>query len=252
MNNKAYLQTGKVFFAVALIAIGIIHFITGTFPSRLLPVASAYPGKIVLVYLNGIALIAAGALIMAKKYAYPGACLAAAIWLIWLLALHLPQLLLTYNKPFEWTPTFEVALFFGGALVLMGLVNPVMNNRFKLTLAGSFIVGVAILVFAILHLIYLQFITTLIPLWIPGKLFWAYLVMVAFFAVAISLFIRAWVRLSATLLALMFFIWFLILHIPLVISLYKVEAEWTSLFVVLASSGVALLIVASTNKRARY
>jgi hypothetical protein len=60
------------------------------------------------------------------------------------------------------------------------------------------------------------------------------------------------VRLSATLLALMFFIWFLILHIPLVISLYKVEAEWTSLFVVLASSGVALLIVASTNKRARY
>jgi hypothetical protein len=47
MNNNTYLQTGKVFFAVALIAIGIIHFITGTFPSGLLPVASAYPGKIV-------------------------------------------------------------------------------------------------------------------------------------------------------------------------------------------------------------
>jgi hypothetical protein len=164
----------------------------------------------------------------------------------------LPQLILTYNKPFEWTPTFEAAIFFGGALVLMGLVNPVMNNRFKLTLAGSYIVGVAILVFAVLHLIYLQYITTLIPLWIPGKLFWAYLVMVAFFAAAISLFVRVWVRLSATLLALMFFIWFCILHIPLVIALNKVEAEWTSLFVVLASSGVALLIVASTNKRGRY
>ena len=158
---------------------------------------------------------------------------------------------MTYNSPFEWTPTFEVALFFGGSLVLMGLTQP-QNNRYKLTLIGSYIVGVSILVFAVLHLIYLQFITTLLLPWMPFKLFWAYVVMIAFFAAAISILTRIWLRLSSALLGLMFLIWFCILHIPLVIAHYTVEAQWTSIAVVLGASGVAFLITASTFNRLKY
>lgn len=159
---------------------------------------------------------------------------------------------MTYNTPTEWTPTFEVASFFGGALVLMGLTIVPQSNRFKLTLVGSYVVGISILVFAVLHLIYLQFITTLLLPWMPFKLFWAYVVMVAFFAAAISILIRVWLRLSSVLLGLMFLIWFFILHIPLTYMQYHTETIWTSMFVVLASSGVAFLIAASTFSKSRY
>lgn len=251
MSNNIYLQIGRLFFAIAMFAIGIVHLVTGNFPTGLLPVTSAYAGKIVLVYASGIALILAGILVASKKYTYPGAALAAVIWLVWLLVFHLPQLAMTYNSPFEWTPTFEVALFFGGSLILMGFTQQ-QNNRYKLTLIGSYIVGVAILVFAVLHLIYLQFITTLLLPWMPFKLFWAYVVMIAFFAAAISILIRIWLRLSSALLGLMFFIWFCILHIPLVIAHYKIEPQWTSIAVVLGASGVAFLITASTFKQLKY
>jgi len=252
MSNNTYLQIGRMFFAISLFAIGIVHLVTGNFPTGLLPVTSVYTGKIILVYANSIALIIAGILVASKKYAYQGAILAAIIWLIWLVIFHLPQLAMTYNSPFEWTPTFEVAMLFGGALILMGLTAQPQNNRYKLTLIGSYIVGVSILVFAVLHLIYLQFITTLLLPWMPFKLFWAYVVMIAFFAAAISILTRIWLRLSSALLGLMFFIWFCILHIPLVIAHYRVEPQWTSIAVVLGASGVAFLITASTFNRLKY
>jgi hypothetical protein len=252
MSNNTYLQIGRMFFAIAMFAIGIVHLVTGNFPTGLLPVTATYTGKIVLIYANGIALILAGILVASKKYAYQGAALSAIIWLTWLVIFHLPQLAMTYNSPFEWTPTFEVAMLFGGSLVLMGLTAQPQNSRYKLTLIGSYIVGVSILVFAVLHLIFLQFITTLLLPWMPFKLFWAYVVMIAFFAAAISILTRIWLRLSTTLLGLMFFTWFWTLHIPLVVTHYKVEPQWTSIAVVLGASGVAFLITASTFNRLKY
>lgn len=252
MSNNTYLQIGRIFFAIAMFAIGIVHLVTGNFPSGLLPVTAVYSGKIVLAYVNGIALILAGALISSKKYTYGGAALAAVIWLIWLLVFHFPQLAMTYNSPFEWTPTFEVAMLFGGSLVLMGLTAQPQNSRNRFILIGSYIVGVSIVVFAVLHLIYLQFITTLLLPWMPFKLFWAYVVMIAFFAAAISILTRIWLRTSTSLLGLMFFIWFWTLHIPLVVTHYKVEPQWTSIAVVLGASGVAFLITASTFNRLKY
>jgi uncharacterized membrane protein len=252
MGNNFYLTIGKLFFGVAILSIGIVHLVTGNFPTGLIPVAALFPGKIFLVYLSGIALIIAGLLTLTKKYAYPGACLAAIIWLVWLLALHLPQLIITYNKPGEWTPTFEVAAFFGGALILMGNFNTALNTRFKLKPIGRYIFALGLIVFFVLHVIYAQYIATLIPSWIPERLFWAYFVGFAFLAVAISIFIGKLVHLSTTLIALMFLIWFTILHLPRVVANMHTEPEWTSMFVVLGFSGMAFLIAAPANNKPKY
>jgi hypothetical protein len=74
--------------------------------------------------------------------------------------------------------------------------------------------------------------------------------MVAFFASAISFIIQKQVKLSGTLLGLMFFIWVLILHLPRVIANIHTEPEWTSLFVALAFSGIAVLIAGSASRKA--
>jgi len=75
MRTVFYLKTGAIFFSMAVFAIGIIHLVIGGFPAGLLPVPASLPGKTPLVYLDGIALAGAGALMMTKKYRKVGAML---------------------------------------------------------------------------------------------------------------------------------------------------------------------------------
>jgi uncharacterized membrane protein len=248
MNNATCSTVGRLLFAIAILAIGIIHIVTKNFPTGLLPVPAELPGRMVLVYGSAAALIAAAVLIISKKYMYSGAVLAGIIWLIYLLALHLPRLIMTYDMPDNWTPTFEVLLLFCGALLLAADADPANNNRFKRVLIADYLFAIVLLVFFVLHFKYTQFIVMLIPSWLPFRFFWANVVTVAFFLSSLSLFIRKLVRLSSLLLALMFLIWFFILHLPRVIGDIHSEPEWTSMFVVLAASGVALLVAGSQKQ----
>jgi hypothetical protein len=252
MNNNTYLQIGKLFFAFSICALGIVQLVNGAFLKGLLPFNAAFPGKIVLVYINGLALIAASVLILTKKYTFQGTLLAGAIWLIWLLALHIPLLIMTYNVATEWTPTFEVAGFVSGALILMAVSNASVGRQFNLIRAGSYIFAVGLIVFFVLHIKYAAFIATLIPAWVPQHLFFAYFVGGAFLITALSIFTRFYVRLCTGLLGLMFLIWFFILHLPRVITDWQTEPEWTSMFVVIGFSGVAFLIASTTFSKPKY
>jgi len=104
-------------------------------------------------------------------------------------------------------------------------------------------------VFFVLHFKYTQFIVMLIPAWLPFRFFWANVVTVAFLLSGLSLIIRWFIKLSMLLLALMFFIWFVILHLPRVIGDMRSEPEWSSTFVALAAGGVALLIAGAQKIR---
>src|ERR1700761_4614688 len=243
MSNAVYLRSGKLFFAVAILAIGIIHIATRNFPTGLMPVSAIVAGRSALVYISGIALVVAGLLIMVKKYSYYGALLTGTIWLVLLLLLDLPLLIRHLHDPGPWTTTFETAGIFSGALLLMG-----KTISSKLTLIGRYLFLLALIVFGVQHYLYLNYITTLIPGWMPGHLFWAWLVMIAFFATALSLLIQKLARLSALLLAIMFLLWVIILHLPRVVANPYLEPEWTSMFVAMAFGGVSLLLVAKTHK----
>jgi uncharacterized membrane protein len=107
------------------------------------------------------------------------------------------------------------------------------------------------LVFAYQHYIYAQFIAALITPWIPYKLFFTYLVGAAFLAVAIAIIINRFITPAGIALGIMFLAWFFILHLPRVMANQHTEPEWTSMFVVLASSGEAFLIAGSAAKTKR-
>src|ERR1700712_4987500 len=115
MNSTIYSTLGKIFFAIAILGIGLVHFVHGHFPSGLLPVDPKTSGEKILAYIDGAALAIAGLLILTKKYEYEGACLAAITWLVLLLVLQLPKLIMAFKSPDGWTPTFEVAELLGGA-----------------------------------------------------------------------------------------------------------------------------------------
>ena len=245
MRNDFYLETGRIFFGISVLAIGIIHMVTGNFPTGLLPVSNSLPGRNLLVYASGMAMIISGILMLTKKYAWQGACLAAIIFLLFLIFLHIPKLIMNLGVSSEWTPAFEVFMLFSGALILSGTVLTAGNHenaRHKLIATGKYCFAISLFVFAVLHYLFALQVVTFIPAWIPLKLFWAYFAVVAFFAASVSLFINRQVRLSAILLSLMFFIWVCILHLPVIITAIHSEQNWTNLFVPLAMSGIGLLI----------
>lgn len=107
---------------------------------------------------------------------------------------------------------------------------------------GRILVAVSLVVFGVQHFIYGGFVATLVPAFMPGRLFWAYFVGVAFVAAAIGILTRMLARPAATMLGVMFFLFVLLLHIPRIIGNASNGNEWTSGFVALAMCGGAWIL----------
>jgi len=111
---------------------------------------------------------------------------------------------------------------------------------------GRIFVAVSLIVFGIQHFIYGGFVATLVPAFMPGRLFWAYFVGVAFIASAIGILTSLLARPAATMLGVMFFLFVLLLHIPRIIGSPRDGNEWTSGFVALASCGGAWILATAS------
>jgi uncharacterized membrane protein len=96
----------------------------------------------------------------------------------------------------------------------------------------------------VLHFIYVNFVTGLVPSWIPGPVFWTYFSGVALFAAGLGISFPPTTRLAAALSALMVFLWVLMLHIPRALADLRDSNETTAVFEAIAVSGTALLIAA--------
>jgi uncharacterized membrane protein len=245
--------TGRIFYAVAVISLGIEHLIRGNFSVALLPFPAAFPGRTVLALAVGIAFLLAGLCIITLWKARSAAFWLGAFFLLLVLYPHVPILVTNLYNGGAWTVLTELTAFSGGAFYLAGtLPQPLpttLENRFNPAVAGRWLFAVSFLIFAIQHFIYARYIATLIPLWIPAQLFWAYFVGVAFTATAVSLLINRQRKLATGLLGVLFLLWVVLLHAPRVVTHPRSEPEWTSLFVALAMSGISFIMAGSSNRK---
>src|ERR1700733_16131569 len=85
-------------------------------------------------------------------------------------------------------------------------------------------------VFGAEHLTDAADIMQLIPSWIPARLFWAYFVGVALIAAGLSLSLKRYLRLTGSLVALMFFLFVVMMHIPGVLGHPKDRFFWAIVF----------------------
>jgi uncharacterized membrane protein len=231
LNKKIFIP-GRYLFAAAVLALGIIHLATQQFPSELMPVPTKLPGKIVWVYIAGFMLIAGGVGLMFKGFRFRAATLLVLQFFIFLSLLYIPWLI---NKPYNpnaWTTTFEMLALLGGALMIMRWIK-----------TGSWLFAITMIIFGVQHLMYSDFILTLVPGWVPAPVLWLYIVKIAFFAIPLSIFLNVKKNLAALLSASMFLGWVVLLHIPRVIQHPQNEPEWTSLFIALAMTGISLLLI---------
>ncbi len=109
----------------------------------------------------------------------------------------------------------------------------------KVITLGCIFIAVPLAVFAPEHFGGPMKVSDMVPSWIPAHVFWAYFVGCSLFAAATSLSLRKFVRLSSTLLGLMFFLFVCLMHIPNALADPKNRFAWAYLLRDLSLAGGA-------------
>jgi uncharacterized membrane protein len=243
MNNV--FRIGPHIFAVAVLFFGIQQFIFLAWPAGPIPGPPWLSGGTLWACSLGLILIVCAVGIALKVGAHWAAGALMIVLLLRVMVLYLPGLLTSPHQPGNWTSAFELLAMAGASLVLLSLWSRSSSSGRGWKVpgrVGQIVFAASLVVFGVQHFIYARFVATLVPSWIPAKLFWAYFVGAAFVAVAASILARRITRLATALLAAMFLLWFFILHLPRVVLAAKDGNEWTSAFVALAMGGGALIL----------
>ena len=243
---------GRIVFAVAMMCFGALFMIYASWVGIVKPGPPWSTGYRWIAWIVAIAFFAVGVCFVLQWKGRTAATLLGVALLWRALSAYLLGMLGHLRDPSRWTSGFELVALGGAALVLATNLPPDREGSAgaldKFFAMGRYLFALALVVFGVQHFLYAGFIATLIPAWIPGKLFWAYFVGVAFFAAALSIATGKMARLASTLLGVMFLAWVVILHMPRVAAAPHNGNEWTSEFIALAMGGASFLMISAVSR----
>jgi uncharacterized membrane protein len=120
----------------------------------------------------------------------------------------------------------------------------------RILVLGPVFEAVALAIFAAEHFLAASGLATIVPRWLPGPLFWTYFVGVALLAAAISFIAWRYVRLSASLLAILFLIIVATIDLPNLPQHAHERLFWTLTVRETAFAGGAMVLAGSQWRRA--
>jgi hypothetical protein len=243
------LTAGRIIFAIAMVFFGVEFFILVSSMNGPLPGPPWRRGVLALDWFACVGFVVAGVSIATGKMARLVGVVLGVVLLLYGLLCYVPALVTRLHDPGPWTVLFEILAMVGGAWVLAasfpdeGLRSPSWDNVvWRLADVGRFLIAIALVVFAVQHFMYARFVATLIPAWIPARLFWAYFTGVAFVAAALAIATKRMFGMAAMLLGTMFLLWVVLLHAPRVAGAIRNGDEVTSLFVAVAMCGLSFAL----------
>lgn len=145
-------------------------------------------------------------------------------------------------------PWFAGLIFLAAGLVVVRRELVAARGLDKLIVLGPVFVASPLAVFAAQHFLTPRFLEQMVPAWMPVRLFWVYFVGSALIAGAISLVTMKFVRLSATLLGVMFFLFVLMLYLPFAIAHPGVRLAWNFVLRESAFAGGAWALAGSQSR----
>jgi uncharacterized membrane protein len=252
MNKLA--GVARFFLAVAMVAFGAQHFIYLEFVTRVFPKLPAWiPSHAFMAGVFGAFLLASGAAIMIEKSARPAALLLGAVILGSYALLYIPMLITTPPNGGLWTSAGKALALSGGSFLVAGSLPVKSDNPAnapavasmilaRLIPLGRFFLAAFLILCGIEHFIYVGFVTSLVPSWIPGGVFWTHFTGVALIAGGVGIITPVTSRLAGALSGLMIFLWVFLVHIPRAMADLSSPNETTAVFEALAISGAAFLI----------
>ncbi len=243
------LWLGRILFAIAMIFFGLQFVIFAAGLTGPVPGPPWTQGSVVTAWLVAVGFLVAGVCLATGALARMVSLLVGVAFVLFGLIKFGPALVAKLHDPGPWTVLFELLALGGGAFVITANFPHVIGEMRMLGRLGRWLIAISLVVFAVQHFMYAGFVATLIPAWIPGRLFWAYFTGAAFVAAALSFVSGKMIGLAGSLLGVMFLIWVLILHLPRVAATPRSGDEVTSLFIALAMSGVGFALASGRADR---
>ncbi len=253
---ETLVKAGRKAYGICLVALGIQGMFYADFDPVFLPDASSWlPFHVALAYLWSIMLIVTGLFIVMEKKSKEISLFLGGIFLTLFLFCQVPHLLFidpNGKSLGTWTKALKELAFAGGAFVIAGSYprenvqskSALTNLLIKLIPFGRVFFSITMIAFGIEHFLYGEFVKDLVPAWIPNHLFWTYFAGVALIGSGIAIILKFKLKLVASLLGIMIFLWFIFLHIPRGIAdpYGNRGNEMTSVFQSFGFSGIAFII----------
>jgi uncharacterized membrane protein YphA (DoxX/SURF4 family) len=248
IHRRQPAELGRLFFAIALIGFGVENLVFGHYV-----VARSAPWPVdplqrqLIAAVTGVLFLGCGGAILAGRWTREAALQAAAIILGWSLCLHWPKTIA--GDPFsgDWTNALKaVVLAAGGGVVAARAAGPPSALLATLQRLAPHATAPFFLLAGIQHILFVQFVETLVPPFVPFARFWTYVAAGALLAAGFGLLAPPVRRLAAMLTGWMVFSWVFLVHVPLVVRIGPLE--WQGVFEALGISGVCLLLAADGDR----
>jgi hypothetical protein len=250
---------GRIFYGLAIAQTGLQTIYYHDFPYWLVPAKhSAIPGLDVIAYISGILLLLAGVCIVFEKKIRPISLLLGAQLLLIFCFWYIPhQFIFTSNylKLLTWDTCLKELAIASGAFIVAGCFSEKNEHGLirllaRLIPSGPILFSITMITFGTLHCLYANGVAGYAPAWLPYPVFWIYITGIALIGSGLAIMFKVKPHLIATLLGSMIFSWFIIVHIPKVLTAPVVYfgGELTSAFLALAYSGTAFVIAGNAKK----
>lgn len=246
---KSLPRLGRFLFAFSLGAFAVQYFLFLHRPADLANIPPYTVGRPLSAVLVGAALLLSALSIVSGVRAALSTRVVGAAFLLDFLIYHVVRIYSHLPDGNLRTRAFETLAIAGAAFVLGATFSrnssappePIeATSNF-----GRLLVAVSLAIFGVQHFIYHGLIASLIPTWMPARVFLAYFTGAAFLAFAISFGAGKLARLAGLLLALMFLIFIATLHAPLVTRPPHSANLWSSMLVALTMCAIGLIVAES-------
>jgi uncharacterized membrane protein YphA (DoxX/SURF4 family) len=246
--DKSLRLAGAVFGA-AMIGFGAVCLVLQDAVPSLEPLPASVPAHALVGIITAVLLIAMGVALVVGRWTSQAALTLATFLSLWVIALHLPRLIGAPTNPGVWVPAAEVIAIAAAAWLLVSALRT-GDVWPRVALVARVIFGATLVAFGLSHHLYHQYVESVIPAWIPAHKFFTYATGAAHAAAGASFISGIQARVAATLLAVMFGSWVVLLHIPRVVAASGNKDEWTSLFVAVAMCGGSWILRQAVARRA--
>jgi uncharacterized membrane protein len=240
---------GRLFLAIPLGVFGTEHLTNTGDIANIVP--RWMPAHTFWVYLVGIALIAAALSITVRIRSRLAATLLGIMLCSFVALIHIPNIVAHPSDRFFWAVGLRDIAFSGGAFALAGLQMSGIGKRaggvsWLVTVARCF-VGIAAVFFGVEHFLHPTFapgvpLEKIVPPWIPGRLFWAYLAGAVLVVAGVCLLANKKARLAATYLGIVILLLMLFVYLPILAAGPSDIVSLNYFFDTLLFSGAALVL----------
>jgi len=251
-------RLGTILFSFGLGGLGVLTLIYDDFAMAWQPVPPWVPHREILAYLSGALLLCCSGGAFFRLTASLATLVLTLFVFSWLLLLQVPRVASDPSNEGMWLGFGETLLLGSGGWVLFvsGAIDEGGHwGRFvpgePHLRAGRLIFAAALPLIGLSHFSYSALTASMVPAWLPGHLFFAYLTGAGHIAAGVGILLGLLPGLAASLEATMITLFVLLLHLPGITSHPRDRLQWTMFFIATAYAGSAWAVAGTVRGSGR-